>query len=175
MLAYILRRLIGALYVLIGVAAIVFVIVHLTGDPAAVMMPPNRALPTWPISATCTGSIGRSSCSSAHLPSACCAATSRLAAPRRTRAGTGAGEIARVRRTRSGGAGSRRRRRRAGRHYGRGQAQHAARYPRADVALIGQSTPVYWLGIMLILIFAVQLEWLPTGGSAAPATFCCRL
>jgi peptide/nickel transport system permease protein len=32
------------------------------------------------------------------------------------------------------------------------------------VALVGQATPVFWLGIMLILFFAVQLGWLPTGG-----------
>lgn len=32
------------------------------------------------------------------------------------------------------------------------------------VALIGQATPVFWLGIMLILLFAVHLGWLPTGG-----------
>lgn len=32
------------------------------------------------------------------------------------------------------------------------------------VALLGQATPVFWLGIMLILFFAVNLSWLPTGG-----------
>ena len=32
------------------------------------------------------------------------------------------------------------------------------------VALLGQATPVFWLGIMLILLFAVDLGWLPTGG-----------
>lgn len=32
-------------------------------------------------------------------------------------------------------------------------------------ALLGQATPVFWLGIMLILIFAVDLGWLPTGGA----------
>ncbi|MEF2074416.1 ABC transporter permease [Consotaella aegiceratis] len=32
------------------------------------------------------------------------------------------------------------------------------------IALLGQATPVFWLGIMLILFFAVQLHWLPTGG-----------
>lgn len=31
-------------------------------------------------------------------------------------------------------------------------------------ALLGQATPVFWLGIMLILLFGVQLGWLPTGG-----------
>jgi peptide/nickel transport system permease protein len=32
------------------------------------------------------------------------------------------------------------------------------------VALLGQATPVFWLGIMLILLFSVQLGWLPSGG-----------
>lgn len=31
-------------------------------------------------------------------------------------------------------------------------------------ALIGQATPVFWLGIMLVLLFAAQLRWLPSGG-----------
>ena len=34
------------------------------------------------------------------------------------------------------------------------------------VALIGQSMPVYWAGLMMILLFAVKLHWLPsTSGS----------
>lgn len=32
------------------------------------------------------------------------------------------------------------------------------------VALIGQSVPSFWLGIVLIYVFAVQLRWLPTSG-----------
>jgi peptide/nickel transport system permease protein len=35
-------------------------------------------------------------------------------------------------------------------------------------ALIGQATPVFWLGIMLILLFAVDLGWLPIGGADGP-------
>jgi peptide/nickel transport system permease protein len=31
-------------------------------------------------------------------------------------------------------------------------------------ALLGQSVPGFWLGLMLILIFAVELRWLPTSG-----------
>ena len=31
-------------------------------------------------------------------------------------------------------------------------------------ALLGQATPPFWLGIMLIWIFAVELDWFPTGG-----------
>ena len=36
-------------------------------------------------------------------------------------------------------------------------------------ALLGQATPVFWLGIMLILFFAVDLGWLPTGGMGGVA------
>lgn len=32
------------------------------------------------------------------------------------------------------------------------------------LALLGQSMPVYWLGILLIIIFGAQLRWLPAGG-----------
>jgi peptide/nickel transport system permease protein len=30
--------------------------------------------------------------------------------------------------------------------------------------VLGQATPGFWLGLMLIYLFAVQLRWLPTGG-----------
>jgi ABC-type dipeptide/oligopeptide/nickel transport system permease component len=33
------------------------------------------------------------------------------------------------------------------------------------VTLFGISMPVYWLGLMLIILFAVQLHWLPAGGN----------
>lgn len=33
------------------------------------------------------------------------------------------------------------------------------------LAFAGQSIPAFWLGIMLILIFAVQLKWFPAGGT----------
>ena len=32
------------------------------------------------------------------------------------------------------------------------------------VAITGQAMPVYWLGLLLILLFVVYLRWLPTGG-----------
>jgi ABC-type dipeptide/oligopeptide/nickel transport system permease component len=38
------------------------------------------------------------------------------------------------------------------------------------VALIGQSIPGFWLGLMLILLFAVELGWLPTSGRGGPET-----
>jgi peptide/nickel transport system permease protein/oligopeptide transport system permease protein len=39
------------------------------------------------------------------------------------------------------------------------------------VALFGVSIPVFWLGIMLMLVFSVYLHWLPAGGYGGPAHF----
>jgi peptide/nickel transport system permease protein len=36
-------------------------------------------------------------------------------------------------------------------------------------ALWGRSTPTFWLGIMLIFLFAVKLEWLPASGYVRPS------
>jgi ABC-type dipeptide/oligopeptide/nickel transport system permease component len=39
------------------------------------------------------------------------------------------------------------------------------------LALIGQSIPNFWLGIMLILVFAVNFGWLPSQGYQLSATY----
>jgi len=36
--------------------------------------------------------------------------------------------------------------------------------------LIGISMPVYWLGLLLIILFAVKLHWLPAAGADQPAS-----
>ncbi len=36
------------------------------------------------------------------------------------------------------------------------------------VALLGQSVPVFWLGMVGIMVFSVMLGWLPTGGRGSP-------
>jgi peptide/nickel transport system permease protein len=36
-------------------------------------------------------------------------------------------------------------------------------------SLIGVSMPIFWLGLMEIMLFAVFLQWLPSGGRASPA------
>jgi peptide/nickel transport system permease protein/oligopeptide transport system permease protein len=36
--------------------------------------------------------------------------------------------------------------------------------------LFGVSMPVYWLGLILIIIFAVQLNWLPAAGAEEPGS-----
>jgi len=37
------------------------------------------------------------------------------------------------------------------------------------VTVLGQAVPGFWLGLMLIYVFAVQLRWLPTGGMGTVA------
>jgi ABC-type dipeptide/oligopeptide/nickel transport system permease component len=37
------------------------------------------------------------------------------------------------------------------------------------IALIGVSMPVFWLGLMLMLLFSVGLGWLPSSGAGTPA------
>lgn len=39
------------------------------------------------------------------------------------------------------------------------------------VAILGQSLPGFWVGIMLILIFSVRLDLLPTGGMGGPSHY----
>jgi peptide/nickel transport system permease protein len=38
----------------------------------------------------------------------------------------------------------------------------------STLSLVGISTPNFWLGIMLIFVFAVQLGWLPASGYVSP-------
>ncbi|MCX6049637.1 MAG: ABC transporter permease [Chloroflexi bacterium] len=37
-------------------------------------------------------------------------------------------------------------------------------YLGTNIAMLGQAVPPYWLGIMLILLFSVNLHWFPTSG-----------
>jgi len=46
----------------------------------------------------------------------------------------------------------------------------ATDYAATTVALVGLSVPHFWLGILMIIYFAVQLHWLPAGGYVAFST-----
>jgi peptide/nickel transport system permease protein len=47
----------------------------------------------------------------------------------------------------------------------------AVDYVVMSVALFGVSIPVFWLGIMLMLVFSVHLHWLPAGGYGSALHF----
>ena len=165
MTAYLVRRALGALLVLVGAAVVVFVILHLTGDPAVVMMPPeatqaeieafrhaegfDRPLPvqfgTFALSVM-HGDLGESL---RHHEPALRLALERLPATIEL-AGTAfilvvliglpAGIISALK--------------------PRSWWDYIARI----IALIGQSAPTYWIGLMLILVFGVRLGWFPVSG-----------
>ena len=37
------------------------------------------------------------------------------------------------------------------------------------MALLGLSVPHFWLGLLMIIVFAVNLDWLPAGGASRSA------
>ncbi len=39
------------------------------------------------------------------------------------------------------------------------------------IAMVGQAAPGFWLGLMLVIVFAVELRWLPVSGYGGAATF----
>jgi peptide/nickel transport system permease protein len=165
MVAYLARRALGALWALIGVATVIFIILHLTGDPTSVMMPPestraeldafrhaqgfDRPLIVqfgWFAVSAAHGDLGLSL---RHQEPAMSLALERLPATIEL-AGTAflivaligvpAGVLSALR--------------------PRTWIDYVARV----VALIGQSAPTYWIGLMLILLFAVRLGWVPASG-----------
>ncbi|GAC1408058.1 MAG: ABC transporter permease [Candidatus Velthaea sp.] len=163
--AYLFRRALGAIWVLAGVAVVVFAILHLTGDPAAVMMPPeasadeiaafrhaegfDRPLPVQFITFAAAAVHGDLGESLRHHEPALGLAFERLPATLEL-AGAAfflvvivalpAGIISALR--------------------PRTPWDYVARV----VALLGQSAPTYWIGLMLILVFGVRLGWFPVSG-----------
>jgi peptide/nickel transport system permease protein len=163
---YVLIRCLEALVAIWGVLTIVFVATRLTGDPAILLLPTGATpeqiaelrhelgldRPLWDqyaifIADAARGDFGTSF--QHHRPALDVVlerfpATVRLALTALvlgTLLGLGAGMIAALK---------------------RGTLVEAAAM---TVALLGQATPVFWLGIVLILVFAVYLQWLPAGGS----------
>jgi ABC-type dipeptide/oligopeptide/nickel transport system permease component len=163
--AFLARRALGALWALIGVAIVVFAILHLTGDPATVMMPPESTRAEIDAFRHAQGfdrplivqfgvfalgiAHGDLGTSLRHQVPALGLALERLPATALLAGaafaivlvvGIPAGVLSAVR--------------------PRTWIDVAARI----VALVGQSAPTYWIGLMLILLFAVRLGWVPAGG-----------
>jgi peptide/nickel transport system permease protein len=159
------RRLLQSLVVLFGVSFVVFAILHLTGDPALVLLPPDASAEDVRrfreamgfndpflvqygrfLKGALQGDFGQSI---RHGESAFGLVVERLPATFEL-AGAAlllalclsipAGIVSAVRRN------------------------SAVDYVATVVALFGQSLPTFWLGIMLILLFSVQLQLLPSSG-----------
>ncbi len=165
MRSYLLRRLWQAVLVLFGVSVVVFLILHLTGDPAALLLPPDASAEDVvrfrkamgfddPVAVqyvrflkgALRGDFGESV---RHGEPAMDLVLERLPATFEL-AGAGlllalclavpAGIISAVKRN------------------------TPIDYFSTVVALMGQAMPTFWLGIMLILVFSVRLSWLPSSG-----------
>ena len=165
MLAFLLRRLAGSLAVLAGVATVVFFILHLTGDPAAIMVAPDatkdeiaafrhaqgfdRPLVLQFVSyagGLVHGDIGKSL---RHETPALALVLERLPATMELAffalgvmllVAVPAGVVSAI------------------------KPNSAIDWIVRLFALVGQSAPTYWIGLMLILLFGVGLGWLPVSG-----------
>ena len=165
MRTFLFRRLLQSLVVLFGVSFVVFAILHLTGDPALVLLPPDASPedvrrfrevmgfndPFFVqygrfLKGALQGDFGQSvrhgepafSLVLERMP-----ATFELAGAALVLAlclAIPAGIVSAVRRN------------------------TALDYLATVVALFGQSLPTFWLGIMLILLFSVQFHLLPSSG-----------
>jgi peptide/nickel transport system permease protein len=165
MKVYLLRRFLQSVLVLLGVSFVVFAILFLTGDPALVLLPPDATIEDIAkfreqmgfndpffvqygrfLSGALRGNFGQSirhgepafDLVMERMP-----ATFELAGAALVLAlclAIPAGIISAVRRN------------------------SVLDYVSTVVALLGQSMPTFWLGIMLILFFSVQLNALPSSG-----------
>ena len=165
---YLLRRAWQSLLVLFGVSVVVFLILHLTGDPALLLLPPDASSDDIArfreamgfndpvavqylrfLKGALRGDFGESL---RHGEPAMHLVLERLPATFEL-AGAGlaialclaipAGIVSAVRRN------------------------TPVDYVSTVVALLGQAMPTFWLGIMLILVFSVRLNWLPSSGRGA--------
>jgi peptide/nickel transport system permease protein len=165
MKGYILKRFFHSIFVLVGISLVVFIILHLTGDPAALLMPMDATpeqvaqfrkemgfedpliVQYWRFfKGTLRGDFGQSfrhSQPALDLVMERMPATIQLTAAAMVIALAVAipvGIISAIRRN--------------------SILDHIG----MTGALLGQSTPVFWLGIMLILIFSVTIQWFPSSG-----------
>jgi peptide/nickel transport system permease protein len=165
MTVYLFRRLAQSILVLFGVSVVVFAILYLTGDPALVLLPPDataddvrefRARMGFNdpfvvqygrfLGGALRGDFGQSV---RHGEPAFGLVLERLPA---TFELSGAALLVALLLAIPAGVVSAVRR------------NSITDYVATVIALLGQSMPTFWLGIMLILIFSVQLNVLPSSG-----------
>jgi ABC-type dipeptide/oligopeptide/nickel transport system permease component len=169
-LAHVLRRLWSAVTVAVGVAAVIFVLLHLSGDPVALMVPADappevmedmrrvlgldRPLPEQFISYLWRAATGELGTSLRHNRPVAQLIGERL--PRTMLLATAALVLAVALAIPAGVVSALRR---------------GTMVDRVIMVLsvAGQAVPIFWLALMLIWLFAVRLEWLPVFGSGTPA------
>jgi ABC-type dipeptide/oligopeptide/nickel transport system permease component len=163
--SYLLRRLWQSLLVLFGVSVVVFLILHLTGDPAALLLPPDATAEDIArfrtamgfddpvavqylrfLKGAVRGDFGESL---RHGEPAMPLVVERLPATFQL---AGAGLLIALGLAIPVGIISAMKR------------NTAVDYVATVAALLGQAMPTFWLGIMLILVFSVRLNWLPSSG-----------
>jgi len=163
--SYLLRRLWQSLLVLFGVSGVVFLILHLTGDPAALLLPPDATAEDIArfrtamgfddpvavqylrfLKGAVRGDFGESL---RHGEPAMPLVVERLPATFQL---AGAGLLIALALAIPAGIISAMKR------------NTAVDYIATVSALLGQAMPTFWLGIMLILVFSVRLNWLPSSG-----------
>jgi peptide/nickel transport system permease protein len=162
---YFLRRLLQSLLVLFGVSFVVFLILYLTGDPALILLPPDASIEDVRrfreamgfndpfivqygrfLGGALRGDFGQSV---RHGEPAFALVVERLPA---TFELSGAALLVALSLAIPAGIVSAVRR------------NTPIDYVSTVTALLGQSMPTFWLGIMLILVFSVQLNLLPSSG-----------
>src|SRR5689334_6864718 len=165
MKTFLARRLAQSLVVLLGISVVVFVILHLTGDPALVLLPPEASADDIRqfrermgfndpfivqygrfLGGALRGNFGDSI---RHGEPAFQLVVERMPATFQLSGAAlvialclaiPAGILSAVRRN------------------------SVLDFVSTVVALLGQSMATFWLGIILILLFSVQLQWLPSAG-----------
>lgn len=171
MVRFLVYRLVHALAVLLGVTTLVFALIHLSGDPLAGLLPPGSSpqqiaqirhhygldRPLFVQYGSFLGHAARGDFGDSwrqqqpalgvvleRLPATLALAAAAVAIA--LLIGVPLGIAAGVR---SGGA---------------------LDVTATGVALLGQAVPGFWLGTLLILVFAVHLRWLPSSGAAGASS-----
>ena len=165
MIKYILRRLLYSVFVLFGVATIVFFLTRLTGDPVAILLPADATIEQIRetterlgldkplgtqygvfIRKLLTGDLGTSiryRDSTFYLIMERMPSTLMLAGTAIVLALIIAIPIGILAALRRGSTADR---------------------LLMVLSVLGQAMPVFWIGILMIILFSVNLRWLPTGG-----------
>lgn len=169
MVGFLLNRLLHAVAVLFGVVSVTFVLLHLAGDPLAGLIPPgaapevesqirsvyglDRPVPEQYLDFVGRAMHGAFGDSWRQGRPALVAVLERLPATLMLTAVASAMAVA----------------------IGCVLGVTAAARPGSSwdivarsTALLGQAVPAFWLGTMLILLFAVDLQWLPSSGLEGP-------